>query len=129
MGEGIEFLCTNCGFRKEMWFGPGFLSDPRNPETREDTLSGKYGPKPKRVLEEHPDAECSWYMPLFHCSCGNFSSKDAVVISDGGKTLYRPSMRCDLCHGKMWEIIEPPDYLPCPKCGHEMRYGVTVMWD
>ena len=129
MGEGIEFVCGKCGFRKEIWYGPGFLSSPRNPETRAETLGGKYGPRPKRILEEHPDAECSWYKPLFHCSCGNFSTKDAVVIFDEGKTLYRPSMKCDLCGKKMWEIVEPPDDLPCPKCGHEMKMGITAMWD
>ena len=117
MGEGIEYICTDCGFRKEIWFGPGFLSSPRNPKTRGRTLNGEFGSRPKRVLEEHPEAECSWYKPLFHCSCGNVSSKDAVVIAEEGEVLYRPSMRCDMCHKRMWEVLEPPRFAPCPKCG------------
>ena len=122
MGSGIEFLCKGCGFRKEVWYGPGFLSDPRSPETREKTLNGKYGRKPKKVLEDHPDAECAWYRPLFRCTCGNYSTKDAVVIHEEGETLYRPSMRCDLCGRRMREVSGPSDYLPCPKCGSLMRW-------
>ena len=53
MGEGFEIVCRNCGFRKEITYGPGFMSSPRNPRTRAETLAGKYGKKPKRILEEH----------------------------------------------------------------------------
>ena len=129
MGAGIEISCDGCGFRKEIWYGPGFLSGPRNPETRADTLEGKYGPKPRKVMEEHPDAECSWYRPLFHCRCGNYSAKDAVVIFENGKALYRSSMKCDLCGRKMWEVGEHPFLIPCPKCGEPMRCETTVLWD
>ena len=129
MGEGIEFVCGKCGFRKEIWYGPGFLSNPLSLNTRAETLGGKYGVKPKKIIEEHPDAECSWYKPLFHCSCGNISTKNAVIIFDEDKPLYRPSMKCGLCGRKMWEIAEPPDYLPCPKCGEQMMCNLTVLWD
>ena len=131
MGEGIEIRCRNCGFSKEIWYGPGFMSSPRNPRTRARTLAGEFGRKPRQVMEEHPDAECSWYKPLFRCSCGNMSTKDAVVISEMGKMLYRPSMRCDLCHRKMWEVDEISYRMPlhCPKCGEEMEREQTVLWD
>ena len=129
MGEGIEYICRDCGFRNEICYGPGFLSSPRNPETRERALNGKYGPRPRKVLEAHPEADCSWYRPLFHCSCGNLSAKDAVIITDEDRILYRPSMRCNICHRRMWEIIEPPRFAPCPRCGSMMRCDVTVLWD
>ena len=105
------------------------MSSPRNPETRADTLAGKFGKRPKEILEQHPDAGCSWYRPLFRCKCGNLSDKDSVVISDDGKTLYRPSMRCSLCHGKMWEIQNVPHYIRCPKCGEMMDVEFTMFWD
>ena len=129
MGEGFEIVCGNCGFRKEITYGPGFMSSPRNPETRANIIEGKYGKRPKKIVEENPDAECSWYRPLFHCSCGNISAKDSVIISNDGKILYRPSMRCGLCHRNMWEVVEMPCELLCPKCGHEMLFGRTVLWD
>ena len=129
MGEEVEFICDICGFRKRVTYSPGFLSNPRNPATRADALRGKYGPKPKRILEEHPDAECSWYLPLFHCRCGNIASKDAVVISEGGMRLYTPSMKCSVCGRKMWEIAEPTDFLPCPGCRSWMRFRQTLLWD
>ena len=106
----------------------GFLSCPDNPVTRDEILSGRYGKRPKRILEKHPDANFYCYRPLFHCSCGNLSDKDAVSIGDI-KPLCRPSMKCDLCGRKMWEITELPDCLPCPKCGEQMMCKHTMMWD
>lgn len=129
MGEGRELICTSCGFRKEVWYGPGFLSGPRNPRTREDVLNGKYGKRPRQILEEHLDAECGWYRALFHCRCGNYSSKDAVYIIDGPELLYRPSRVCELCHRRMWEVQCIPYRSPCPKCGEMMVNEQMVLWD
>lgn len=128
MGKEIEYHCKECGFSKEVSCGGGFRSG-YDEETREEVLNGDYGARPKMVAESSPDAFCSWYMAMFHCSCGNVSSKNAVVIYGRGKVLYRPSMRCDICHRKMWEIVNPPYTVPCPKCGHEMEYIPIAMYD
>ena len=104
MGEGVTFTCPRCLYSMELSVGCGFLGDPRSPRTREAVLAGRFGKTAKRALEEHPDADCGRYTPLFHCSCGNYSSKDAVFVADRDGYHYRPSRRCSLCHGKMWEV-------------------------
>ena len=129
MGEGVIIHCESCGFEKELSFGFGFLSNPWNPETREDVLKGKYGKRPQRILEENPDDDCIRYAPLFHYSCGNLSVKDAVLIRKEGEILYRPSMRCDICQRKMWEINDIPERMRCPKCGSHMVHECTLFWD
>ena len=131
MGEGVHIFCRSCGYTKDVSYGMGFNSRPNDPMVREDIMNGKYGYKPKKVLDENPDALFHWYMPLFHCKCGNISSKDSVVIRDreDGRLLYKPSLRCSLCHKKMWEIRDLPYYSPCPKCGHMMEFDYTILWD
>ena len=54
MGRGMEIHCEACGFKKELMYGGGFLSCPDNPVTRDEILSGRYGKRPKRILEKHP---------------------------------------------------------------------------
>ena len=63
---------------------------PYNPETREMVLAGEFGEKARKALEEHPDAGCGRYTPLFHCTCGNYSSKSSVFISDEDGVYYAP---------------------------------------
>ena len=129
MGSGMELFCPGCGYRKGISYGGGFMSGPRNMMIREQILDGKFGVRPKEILEENHDAECYWYMALFHCSCGNLSTKSTVHIWKDGKLIYRPSMRCGFCRKKMWEIQEPPYLIPCPKCGTEMERGGYINWD
>ena len=128
MGEAGTLRCEACGFSKRLSIGPGFNSGWHNESTRRDVLAGKYGRKPKTILEENPDSACSWYMALFHCKCGNYSSKDAVVIYDHERHLYRPSMRCDLCHRKMFEVNSIV-CARCPKCGEGMHWELEILWD
>ena len=127
MGEGVTIYCR-CGFKEELSYGGGFLSIPR-PETTQRTLEGKYGQIAKRVAEENPDAGIIWYRPLFHCSCGNLSVKDAVSIVKGNRYLYRPSMRCGICHKKMWEVESIPEHVVCPRCGSPVGIERTLLWD
>lgn len=129
MGEGVMFRCRNCGHEEEFVYGIGFMFGGR-PETRKDVLDGKYGPRPKRIAQQNPDAICRPYSPLFHCTCGNLSVKEAVCITDGWRPIYNPSMKCNLCGRKMWEISEVPDMVLCPKCSHFMTDRIqTMLWD
>ncbi len=129
MGAANEYRCMSCGYTKEVWFGCGFMGSPSNPETRRDVMEGKYGKRPKAVLEAHPGAGCGAYMAMFRCKCGNINSKEAVFIGDADGTYYKPSMRCGFCHSKMWEIQEPPRSTTCPKCGFWMDSYRTLLWD
>ena len=129
MGSGMDLLCPKCGYGKNISYGGGFMSGPRNMMVREQIMEGKFGARPKEILEGNPDADFYWYMALFHCSCGNISTKSTVQIWEDGKPIYKPSMRCGFCHKKMWEIQEPPYFIPCPKCGTRMESVDFVNWD
>ncbi len=129
MGNSFDLVCGGCGYTIPLTIGPGFMSGPRNPKTRQDVLDGKYGAKPRRLLEENPDAECGWYHACFACRCGNYSSKLTVYMSDMGRRLYRPSRRCSLCHRKMEEVAGPWMPAPCPKCKTEMSMKHQILWD
>ncbi|MBE6526813.1 MAG: hypothetical protein E7Z63_03455 [Thermoplasmata archaeon] len=82
MGRGVEIHYEACGFKKELMYGGGFLSCPDNPVMRDEILSGRYGKRPKRILDKNPDAGFYCYRPLFHCSCRNISDKDDVSIGN-----------------------------------------------
>ena len=101
MGTGSTYCCPNCGYRKELHYGAGFRSFVSE-KVKKEILEGEYGRNAQRVVQEHPDASCTWYRPLFHCTCGYYSVKDSVHIWGSDGLLYSPSMRCYHCHRKMW---------------------------
>lgn len=128
MGRGMTLFCPKCRYTMELFYGGGFLSYPRE-ETRQEVRDGVYGKRPKAVLEKYPDAECVSYSPLFHCSCGNYISKSAVVMHSGGKAVYRPARRCNLCREKMWEVDDVQYPARCPKCDTIMSETCDLLWD
>ena len=101
----------------------------RPEEVKKEILEGEYGRNAQRVVQEHPDASCAWYRPLFHCTCGYYSVKGSVHIWGSDGLLYSPSMRCFYCHRKMWEVEDVTSAFPCPKCGTVMEETDFVCWD
>ena len=133
MGNAGYKFCRQCGFRsEEISFGVGFLGAPNNPSVREDIMSGMYGPRPRKVLEENPDAVFQCYCQAFRCRCGHFSSKWAVrIVSREGEGLYAPTMRCDVCGKRMRALEKIPGIEQCPRCDsiYPMEFRDTILWD
>ena len=152
MGIGGEYVCDKCGYKsKQILMGPGFLSAPCHPMIGTRIMNGEYGEKAKKILEENPDSEFSFYMGIYQCRCGNITSEDVVriwsrgkKIDEGvpwtfggpktdvyerGKILYRPVVKCKECGKRMCEVMDPPMEMPCPKCGGTMGFNHDLFWD
>ena len=152
MGFGGEYVCNKCGYVFEgIMVGSGFMSCPCDPEIGDKILNGEYGEKAKKVLEDNPDSEFSFYMGIFQCGgCWNVINKDVVRIwsrgrkvAEGvpwtfggprrnvyekGKLIYRPIMKCDKCGRRMREDNNSPS-MPCPKCDGTMLFMEILLWD
>ena len=88
MGIGGEYVCEKCGYKSEqILMGPGFLSAPRHPMIGARIMNGEYGEKAKKILEENPDSEFSFYMGIYQCRYGNITSEDVVRIWSRGKKI------------------------------------------
>ena len=91
MGIGGEYVCDKCGYKSEqILMGPGFLSAPCHPMIGTRIMKGEDGEKAKKILEENPDSEFSFYMGIFQCcGCWNVINKDVVRYGPGERRLPR----------------------------------------
>ena len=127
MGLGVMYRCPDCKFEKELNTGNyGYYYGDR---LLKDLVNGEYGTRPLNLLTKHPYAYYEVHAAVFHCSCGNYESKDVLTIDDGGKRIYSGSMRCPLCGKKMWELSDMPWSVNCIKCGTKMEAVRVVDFD
>lgn len=145
MGQIYKVCCPDCGHSFEFSQGCGRFDCTAVGRERhkQKILTGAFGEKLKKILEEHPDALVSYSKELLYCDkCNRYENQSVYRIykkSRSGKSNVLPitsEYACIKCHKPM-EIIggRDSDYfvaplnLVCPRCKGLARISTVLCFD
>jgi len=121
MGEEYTYICSGCGKDTSLIVGLYECKGWGDSATRTEIVSGKYGKKAKKVLEQHPGCSYHFQVDIFRCQCGYTRSYDSLVIHDKDvlepEIFYMTAHRCPRCRKGMERLTYFPRGIPCTKCG------------
>lgn len=146
MGYITKVECKNCGFKKRLRLGFGFLSkideaiDSDDKETINECRKSFSREDRGQILAAMSDgkAELSTYYSLYKCrKCGNYHSQWCMTIRiKGSEQKYESDEPfCELCNGAMQNMGVLSDLElkveldKCPLCGHGNEIHGDGLWD
>ena len=140
MGQIYRVSCPDCGHSFEFSQGCGMLDCTALGRERhkQKILTGAFGEKLKKILEQHPDALISYSEELLCCdNCNRYANRSVYRIYEKAGTLLLASeYACKKCHKPM-EIIGrndsdyfvAPSILVCPRCKKSANVRTVLCFD
>ena len=145
MGQIYKVCCPDCGHSFEFSQGCGRFDCTAVGRERhkQKILTGAFGEKLKKILEEHPDALVSYSKELLYCDkCNQYENRSVYRIykkaqSEGSNALlFVLEYDCIKCHQPMKVIggrdgayFAEPFTLACPRCKSPARISSVLCFD
>lgn len=158
MGNGLSWICPNCGYEFSVQLGFGFRYPWVCHQLVQKARAGAYGAEWQDLVEAYPGTYLDGEFVLLRCeNCGSFDNealltayipKDAElqekpltekqwigVPEKEGYELYGVyEHRCKDCGGKMrvfleQELFEKKDDEICPRCKTALKLKDFYWWD
>lgn len=159
MGEAFQYICEQCGYSRTVWLGVGFMHPRTVAKTFQDVEHDRFGPRWRRLFEDHPHAGITAELELYRCDeCGHWTNRRNVTLYersdpdpdelydlDGRPIFINPGVgwhvveeyrpRCPKCRKRMCSLGSDMNNLhdmplKCPKCGTmNQPWFDIIMWD
>ncbi len=124
VGEEYTYTCRKCGKSMPLTICVYECKGWGDRESLAAIKDGKYGRKPKSILETVPGTEFHFQSDVFSCECGYTKSYDSLVIHSRDVlepvTYFFSEHRCPRCRKAMSRMSDFPTDFMCPKCGDRM---------